>query len=225
VTAPPPNPWSDPRTETEHGAPYAGPPPTAPAWGPPYGAPPGYAVPPGYGWPAPYGAPWPPPPTGPRRPGQVIAAAVLAFVQAAAVTLSSAYFVLLASLFTLGGSEPGFPADGSALATEATVVAFVQVGSVVALVVGGIMALNRRSPAARWTLLAALALQIALAVYWAVRLVALLESAVGPDPSAVMLFGVFCFAAAPAVGLGLLCSRSARDWFAGPSREAALPHR
>ncbi|MFW3169043.1 hypothetical protein [Geodermatophilus sp. CPCC 206100] len=216
-----PDPWSDPRTETEHGPPYAGPPPTAPVppWGQPYGAPPGY------GWPAPYGAPWPPAPTGPRRPGQVIAAAVLAFVQAAAVAFASAYVVLLASLFSLGGGEAGFPADGSGLATEATVLAFVQVASVVALVVGGIMALNRRSPAARWTLVGALAVQLALAAYWAVRLVALLEGAVGPDPSAVLLFGVFCFAAAPAVGLGLLCSRSARAWFAGASGAAVPPHR
>ncbi|MGK5172585.1 hypothetical protein [Geodermatophilus sp. CPCC 205761] len=223
-----PDPWSDPATETEHGAPYAGPPATGPVppWSAPYGAPaPGWPAPYGafpYGG-APYGAPWPRP-AGPRRPGQVIAAAVLAFVQAAVVALASAYVVLLASLFTLSGGEAGFPADGGALATEATVVAFVQVASVVALVVGGIMALNRRSRAARQTLLAALALQIALAVYWAVRLVALVEGAVGPDPSAVMLFGVFCFAAAPAVGLGLLCSRAARAWFA-PAAEAAPPGR
>jgi hypothetical protein len=153
------------------------------------------------------------PPAGPRRPGQVIAAAVLAFVQAGVVAVASAYVFLLASVFTLADTGTGLSGDGQSLATEATALAAVQVLSVIALVVGGIMALNRRSSAARWTLVAALGAQVVLAVYWAVRLAALLEDAVGPDPSALLLFGVFCFAAAPAVGVGLLVSRPAREWF------------
>jgi hypothetical protein len=205
----PRDPWSDPATETEPGAPYAGPPPTAPAW-----VPPGYGAPPAYGWPAPYAPPWPVPPRGPRRPGQVVAAAVLAFVQAGVVAFASAYVFLLASVFSLARGEPGFPADAAALATEATAVAAVQIGSVVALVVAGVLVLNRRSAAARWTLVAALGLQIALAAYWWARLDGLSAAAVGPDPSAVVLFGVLCFAAAPAVGLGLVSSRPAREWFA-----------
>jgi hypothetical protein len=221
----PRDPWSDPATQTEHGAPYAGPPPTAavPPWiGPPYGAPaPGW---PSYGAP-PYGLPWPPPPAGHRRPGQVIAAAVLGFVQAAGVAVASAYVFLVASLFTLADGEPGFPGDGAALATEATAIAAVQIASVVALVVGGVMALSRRSPAARWTLVAALGLQVALAVYWAVRLFDLLGRVPGADPSAVLLFGVFCFAAAPAVGLGLLVGRPAREWFAADRRGEPAPSR
>ncbi|MGY1638087.1 hypothetical protein ACI78V_15685 [Geodermatophilus sp. SYSU D00742] len=216
----PRDPWSDPATQTEQGAPYAGPPPTAavPPWmGPPYGAPgdwsPYGATP--YGAPyAPYGMPWPPPPAGPRRPGQVVAAAVLAFVQAAGVAVASAYVFLVASLFTLADGEPGFPGDGRALAAEATVLAAVQIVSVVALVVGGVMVLSRRSRAARRTLVAALGLQVALAVYWAVRLMAFLGQVPGADPSAVLLFGVFCFAVAPAVALGLSAGRSAREWFA-----------
>ncbi|MBB3082006.1 hypothetical protein [Geodermatophilus sabuli] len=221
----PRDPWSDPATQTEHGAPYAGPPPTAavPPWvGPPYGAPaPGW---PPYGA-SPYGMPWPSPPAGPRRPGQVIAAAVLAFVQAAGVAVASAYVFLVASLFALAEGEPGFPGDGDALATEATAIAAVQIASVVALVVGGVMALSRRSPAARWTLVVALGLQVALAVYWAVRLFDLLGRVPGGDPSAVLLFGVFCFAAAPAVGLGLLVGRSARDWFAADRHGEPAPSR
>ncbi|NEK58532.1 hypothetical protein GCU56_11695 [Geodermatophilus sabuli] len=210
----PRNPWSDPATPTEQGAPYAGPPATAPqpAWGAPLPGPPGVASWPGY---AGYGPPWPVPPTGPRRPGQLIASAVLAFVQAGVVTLASGYVFLLASLFTIADGQEGFPGDGQSLAAEATVLAAVQVVSVVALVVGGIMVLNRRSRAARGTLLGALGVQLALAAYWGVRLSALLEGAVGPDPSAALLFGVFCFAVAPAVALGLLVSRPVREWFAG----------
>jgi hypothetical protein len=207
-----PDPWADPSTRTQPGAPYAGPPATAPAppWRAPYGAP-GYGAPP---WPA-YGPPWAPPPRN-RRPGQVVAAAVLAFVQAGLVALSSAYLFLLASVFTLAVGEPGFPGDAEGLATEATVLAAVQIASVVALVVGGVMALNRRAPASRWTLLAALAVQLVLALYWAVRLLVLVDDALGADPAAVLLFGAFCFAVAPAVALGLLAGRPARAWFRGP---------
>jgi hypothetical protein len=169
--------------------------------------------------------PWPPPPAGPRRPGQVIAAAVLGFVQAAGVAVASAYVFLVASLFALAEGEPGFPGDGDALATEATAVAAVQIASVVALVVGGVMVLSRRSPAARWTLVAALGLQVALAVYWAVRLFDLLGRVPGADPSAVLLFGVFCFAAAPAVGLGLLVGRAAREWFTVDRQGEPAPSR
>ncbi|SFL18204.1 hypothetical protein [Geodermatophilus ruber] len=227
----PVDPWSDPAGGTGAGAPYAGPPVTAPAssWGTPapYGWPPAspYGAAP-YGWPpaGPYGMPWPPQ-GGPRLPGQVIAAAVLAFVQAGVVALTSAYVFLLASVFTLAAAEPGFPGDGEALATEASVLAALQVVSVIVLVAGGILALNRRSPGARRTLLAALGAQVALALYWAVRLLALAEGAVGSNPSAVLLFAVFCFAAAPAVGLGLLVGRPAREWFGGTPGEGTTQHR
>ncbi len=106
------SPWADPDTPTEPGEPYAGPPPTSPyppagysgvPYGypdrPPYGYPAPYGHPgpsghpapygfPPYGYPAPYGypGPWPAPASrAPRRPGQVVTAAVLAFVQALAV--------------------------------------------------------------------------------------------------------------------------------------------
>lgn len=211
----PRDPWSDPSTETEPGAPYSGPPPTAPTWD---------APPAPYGWPypgvppygaSPYGgAPWPPP-AGPRRPGQVIAAAILAFVQAAGVALATVYVFLLASVISVTGSDPTVGPDAADLATEATVLAWVQLGSAVALVAGGILALTRRGPVARWTLTGALALQVALAVYWAVRLVAVFEDTPGPDPFGVVLAGALCFAAMPAVGLGLMSGRPARAWYAG----------
>ena len=92
----PPNPWSDPATETEPGAPYAGPPPTTPYRSAPGGWP-GQAAPYAQAWPQPWPQPWPPPARR-GRPGQVIGAAVLAFLQAAAVALATAYLQLLGSV-------------------------------------------------------------------------------------------------------------------------------
>ena len=205
-----PDPWSDPATETRPGAPYAGPPPTTmPYWVTP-------AASHAYPWPR----PWPPAPARPQRPGQVIAAAVLALVQAAGVALATAYLQLLGTVFSMAADEPGFPADGAALAAEAGVLAVVQLVSVVVLVAGGILALTRRSPLARWTLVAALALQLALAAYWSVRLLTAFDPAAG-----VLLFLVVCSAAGPAVALGLSSGRPARAWFGGSPDGGTPPHR
>ncbi|WP_167761054.1 hypothetical protein, partial [Geodermatophilus sp. DF01-2] len=77
----------------------------------------------------------------------------------------------------------------------------------------------------RWALVAALGVQLALAAYWAVRLLALLGEISGPDPSGALLVGVLCFAAAPAVALGLAVGRPARAWFAGDTDRGTTPHR
>ena len=219
MTGAPPDPWSDPATQTEPGAPYAGPPPTAPyrptqygGWPPP--------VPYGTAWPQYWSQPWSPAPLRPQRPGQVVGAAVLAFVQAVAVALATAYVQLLGAVFSMAADQPGFPADGAALAAEAGVLGVVQLGSVVVLVVGGVLALTRRSAPARWTLVAALALQLALAAYWAVRLL----GAFGSRPGVLLVLVVF-FAAGPAVALGLAVGRPARAWFAGGPAGATTPHR
>ncbi|MGY1814113.1 hypothetical protein [Blastococcus sp. SYSU D00820] len=219
------DPWADPSTPTEQGAPYAGP----PAWGTtpappgppgaPYGYPPQpYGYPPQpYGYPPAYGYPVayvPLAPAGPRRPGQVITAAVLAFVQAGVVAFATAYVFLFASLFGLAADGFGDDEAGS-LATEANVIAIVQILSVIALVTGGILALNRNTRATWTTLLAALAVQIALSLYWGIRVASVLGDVPGPDDAVgVFVFGAICFAAAPAVGIGLLCARVSRDWFA-----------
>ncbi|MBM7804741.1 hypothetical protein JOD57_000578 [Geodermatophilus bullaregiensis] len=220
------SPWSDPAAQADPVA-YAGPPVTAPA---PYAAaaypPPGpytaAAYPhPGYGWPG-HGVPvWgPPAPLRPRRPGQVVAAAVLAFVQAGLVAVASAYVLLLASTFGFLATVPGASDadEAGALVTEATVLTVVQLLSAIALVVGGVMVLNRRSRASWLTLVAAVAAQLALALYWLVRLSALggfLDDTTGSDPSGVLVVGVLFFAAAPAVGLGLLLVGAVRRWAAG----------
>ena len=212
----PRDPWSDPATQTEAGVPYDGPPPTAPypparygGWAPPvapYGAP----------WPQ----PWPPAPRPPQRPGQVIGAAVLAFVQAAAVALATAYLQLLGSVFAMAAGQPGFPADGAALAAEAGTLAAVQLVSVVVLVAAGVLALTRRGPLSRWALVGAFALQLALAAWWAVRLLTAFDTGRG-----VFLVLVLALAAAPAVALGLAVGRPARAWFASTSDGGTTPHR
>ena len=209
-----PDPWSDPATETRPGAPYSGPPPTTPS---PYPYAAAWPPPPA---PYPYAPAWPPAPSRPRRPGQVIAAAVLALVQAAGVAVATAYVQLLATVFSMAADQPGFPADGAALAAEAGVLGIVQLVSVVVLVVGGILALTRRSALARWTLVAALALQLALAAYWAVRLLSAFDS----RPGALMVL-VLSFAAAPAVALGLAVGRPAREWSTGTADRGSPPHR
>ncbi|SDM38927.1 hypothetical protein SAMN05660642_02373 [Geodermatophilus siccatus] len=213
MTSSHPSPWSDPATETEPGAPYAGPPPTTmPYWTP--AAP--HAVP----WPQPWPQPWPPAPARPQRPGQVIAAAVLAFVQAAGVALATAYLQLLGAVFSMAAGEPGFPADGAALAAEAGVLSLVQLASVVLLLTAGVLGLASRRPVARWTLVAAFSLQLSLAAYWAARLLAVLDQGAG-----VLAALVLGFAAAPAVALGLAVGRPARAWFRSSPDEGTAPHR
>jgi hypothetical protein len=217
VTAPG-NPWADPATTTEAVA-YGGPPPTTPYAAPPAfhpGTHPGAAYP---GWPVPaqyWPAYGPPVPARPRRPGQVVASAVLAFVQAGLVALTSAYVLLLAS--TLGVVSTGFggDAEADALVTEGVVVTVVQVLSVVALVVGGILVLNRRSRSSWLTLVVALAVQLVIALYWLVRLSTLgtlTEDVVGS--TGLLVAAVLFYVAAPAVALGLLLVGSVRRWADG----------
>jgi hypothetical protein len=223
------DPWADPSTPTEPGAPYAGPPPTAPVPGGPYGQyPPGYGYPPPYGYPAPYGYPgaygqsWASsPPQAPRRPGQVITSAVLAFVQAGLVLLASLYLWFFAAVAEVAVSEAGAGATSSeveALATEGTVLAVVQLVSTVLLVVGGIAALNRRSRAAWLLLVTAHAVQVVLAVYWTVRLLAVLGDVPGAGAEEGFASFALFFAAAPLVGLGLLLLGAGRRWFGGGSQ-------
>jgi hypothetical protein len=237
----PRDPWSDPDTPTEEGVPYVGPPvqpaaypgavyaPTAygppgyaqpgyplPGYAPPGYAPPGYP-PPGYGWPQyPPGPGWPAPvPAGPRRPGQVVTAAVLALVQAGLVAFASAYVLLFASVLGLDFDVDGTVSPrAAALADEARVLAWVQFASVAALLAAGVVALNRRDRVTWLALAAALGVQVVLALYWAIRIVGVLDDVPGPDDAAgVLVFGAVCFGSGPAVALCLLLTRPARDWF------------
>ena len=215
------NPWADPSTPTESGPPYAGPPATVPHSTPPAGY--GYPYgPPAYGYPYGYPAPWGPfPPAAPRRPGQVTTSAVLAFVQAALVLLSSLYvwfFASVADLATTGVRGAYSSATVRALATEGSTLAIVQLVSAVALVVGGILALTRRTRAARLALIAAHAVQVLLAGYWTVRLLELAGDLPGSGPAGSLVAFTAFFAAGPTVGVGLLLAGAGRRWFDGTTR-------
>jgi hypothetical protein len=217
------NPWADPSTPTQPGSPYQGPPPTAPQ---PYGYPspyggypghgyPGYA-PPGYGHPGSW-APFPPRP--PQRPGQVITTAVLAFVQAGVVLFASLYLWFIASFVDLAAQgDPSLSsARMDALSREGTVLAIVQLVSVVLLVTAGIRALSARTRVSWLLVLAAHGVQIVLAVYWAVRLVALMNDIPGAGPSGGFAAFTLVFAASPLVGLGVVLVGPGRRWFDGPA--------
>ncbi|TFV66776.1 UNVERIFIED_ORG: hypothetical protein E4P37_05435 [Bacillus sp. AZ43] len=213
-----PSPWADPATPTEPGQPYAGPPATAP----PYAAPP-YAASPAYGqYPAPYGhpaaqwgaAPWVPP-RRPQRPGQLVTAAVLAFAQAGVVLLVSLYLWFFASVADVLAENSGSlatPATLDALTTEGTVLAIAGLVSAVALAAAGIGALGSRRPTARLLLVAAFALQVVLAVYWAVRL---LDEAGGAGSDGSIVAICLFFSGAPLVGAGMLFTGPGRQWFGG----------
>jgi hypothetical protein len=207
------SPWADPATPTEPGPPYAGPPPTAPPY-PTYapGHPAPYAHPGGYGQTVPWG---PVPPRRPQRPGQVITAAVLAFAQAVVVLIASLYLWFFASIADVAGAGADgvySPATVDALATEGTALAVVQLVAVVVLTGAGVRALTSRRRGAWLLLVAALAVQVVLACYWAVRLL----SEVGGfgAEGAILSFTLF-FGAGPLVGLGMLLVGPGRRWFGG----------
>ena len=202
------------------GEPYTGPPTGQPPYGqPPYGqplyGPPAYGPPGGYAYPPPWALP---PPRGPRRPGQVTGAAVLSFVQAGLVLVATLYVWLLVSVGRLESTVIHGPADGGPLVAEGTVLAIVQMLSVVALLTAGGLALSRRSKLVWVLVLVAAAVQVALAGYWAVRLPVLLSDLPSGVPvNAFSAYTVF-FAAAPLVTLGLVLFPPGRRWFDGTPR-------
>jgi hypothetical protein len=144
---------------------------------------------------------------------------VLAFVQAGVVLIASLYVWFFASIVGIATQEnPGVFASGriEAFADEVTVLAIVQLVSVVLLVVAGIRVLNARTPAARLLMLGAHAVQIVLAVYWAVRLISLMNDTPGPDTGGPLAAVTIFFLAAPAVGLGMVLAGPGRRWFESP---------
>jgi len=181
---------------------------------PGYGWPPGYAAHPGYGGYPGYGG-WPPP--RPRKPGQLIAAAVLAFVQTAVALIGTLYTYMLSALVGLGTSQgsTGVPAGLARLASEGTTLAVVQLLSVIPLVVGGILVLTRRSRTAWLTLVVAFVLQVLIALYWTLRLSGGIGGGFDADLGPLAAF-TLVFAAAPLVGLGLLTVGPGRRWFTEP---------
>ena len=144
---------------------------------------------------------------------------MLAFVQAALVLIASLYLWFFASV--IGLAAEGNPAVFAssrmqALTTEVNVLAVVQLLSAVLLVVAGIRALGARSRAAWLLTVGAHALQIVLAVYWAVRLIAIMRDLPGAGGDGSLATATIVFAAGPAVGLGMLLVGGGRRWFQAP---------
>jgi hypothetical protein len=164
-------------------------------------------------------------PQGPQRPGQVVAAAVLALVQAVMVLIGSLYTFVIAAVVGLASDQSlQVPAEVGRVADEARILAIVQLASVVLLVVVGILALASRPRPATWPLLLiAFGLQVALAIYWTVRLVMLTNDIPSGNPGAGFLSLTLLFAAPPLVGLGLVVVGPGRRWFAGV-HEPAFGH-
>ena len=220
------NPWADPATPTEPGPPYAGPPVTGPPAPAPYPAGPHGWAPPGvppYGLAYPYWpGPWMPgPPPGPRRPGQVVGSAVLAFVQAGMVLFVSLYVWFAVSLigFAAGQAPGSSPTDeAAALAAEGKVLIVLGLLSVVLLVVGGIVSLTRRSRAAWLLAVAAHAVQVLLAAYWGIRLYTVVGDIPGTVNEAGFASVALVFAIGPLVGLGLVAFGPGRRWFDDTAR-------
>jgi hypothetical protein len=159
------------------------------------------------------------PPRGPQRPSQVVTSAVLAFVQAGVVLIASLYVYFFASILGIATQEnPGVFRSASvvAFASEVSVLAIVQFVSVVLLVVAGIRALVARTRVAWLLTVAAHAVQIVLAVYWAVRLITLMNDTPGPDSGGALTAVTIFFAAAPIVGLGMVVGGPGRRWFESP---------
>jgi hypothetical protein len=98
------------------------------------------------------------------------------------------------------------------------VLAIVQLVAAVLLVVAGIRVLGRRTRAAWLLLVVAHVVQVVLAGYWAVRMVALMNEAPGPDPEGAFAAVTLFFAACPLVGLGLVLIGAGRRWFEGAAR-------
>jgi hypothetical protein len=143
----------------------------------------------------------------------VTGAAVLAFVQAAIALIGTLYTYMLSALVGLTAQQ-GSPAPPElrGLASEGTVLAVVQLVSAVPLVVGGILALTRRTLAAWFTLVVALAVQVLIALYWTLRLSGALGNEFDAEGGPLAGFALF-FAAAPLVALGLLLVGAGKAWF------------
>ena len=207
-------------------APYAyGPPqpgygpaaPGSPAAQPGYGpagpgypaAQPGYGPPqPGYGppppdYPAPYGYPVQ---RGPVRPGGATAAAVLLFIQASVVLISTFYVLFFASLAS-GISASGV-SGADAAESEWTIVGILQLVSVGLLIFGGVQLL---SGSGRTLTFVACGIQLVFVVYWMVRIGSLPEF----DTDGSFFFVVaLMYAVLPVVALGLAAQRPVAEYIA-----------
>lgn len=167
-----------------------------------YPAPPGYPpnpdYPPPYGYP-PYGYQMP---RGPVRPGGATAAAVLMFIQAAVVIVSTLYVLIGASALGFAGSY-GEP-SGNSLGTEFTVIGILQLVSAGALIFGGVQLLSGSS---RVLAIVACGVQLVFVVYWMVRIGTIADFSSDNDP--VFFVVPLMYAVLPGVALPLSLNNTA----------------
>ncbi len=143
---------------------------------------------------------------------------MLAFVQTAVALIGTLYTYMLSALVGLSaGQGTGLPPGFAGIASEGVTLAVVQLVSVIPLVAGGILVLNRRTRAAWLTLVVALVVQLLIALYWSLRLSGAIGVGFDADTGPLAWFTLF-FAAAPLVGLGLLAVGAGRRWFTEPSQ-------
>ncbi len=69
--------------------------------------------------------------------------------------------------------------------------------------------------------LVAFGVQVALTLYWIVRIAALLAEVPGPDPAGPFISFALFFAAGPLVGIGMLLFGPGRRWFGPQDVEAS----
>lgn len=198
-----------PYGQAPYGAPYEQA-PTHPAPAPYAPQPqPGYPAAPGYGpgapvamaYPGPYGGYGPPRRNGPPRPGGATAAAVLHFVQGGIVLISSLY--LLFALSVIG-------AVTDTTQTEFTIVTVLQLASAGLLIAGGVTLLSGNSLVLSYV---GGAVQLALVVYWAVRIASFTSGELDEVFPGFAIMSVF-FAVMPIIALSLSATTGVRRWAA-----------
>lgn len=182
--SPPPQYGGYPPAETQqqYGQPQYGQPPYG------YGQQPGY--PPQYG--TPYGAP-----SGPQRPGAALAAAVLSYIQAG-VVLVTTFFVLAA-----GSAD-----------TEFLLIGILQLISVGLLIFG---AVQITSGTGRLVIVIASVLQLVLVLYWLIRFSSIASDLDFDEDSGVLVVIPLFYAVMPAVALGLIFNRMVTQYIAAKS--------
>lgn len=172
-----------------------------------YGTPPGYAAPPGYG--SPYGYPsYAGVSRGPVRPGGATASAVLMFIQAA-VTLISTFYVLFFASLASGVDSSGLRQNS--LETEWTIIGILQLVSVGLLIFAAVQLLGG-SRNGRTLSIVACGVQLALVIYWMVRISSLPDFDV--DGTTFFFVVPLMYAVLPLVALPLALAKPVGDYVA-----------
>ncbi|CAN5399407.1 hypothetical protein BH24ACT9_BH24ACT9_06700 [soil metagenome] len=185
---------------------YAGPPGyPAPGYGAGAQPPPGY--PPNPGYPAPYGyqSYGYPAQRGPQRPGGATASAVLMFIQGGLVLFATLYVLFFASVAS-GISSAGV-SEADSLETEWTIIGILQLVSVGLLIFGGVQTLGGGG---RIVTIVACGSQVALTLYWMIRIGSLPEF--GDDGGPFLFVVPLFYAVLPVVALSLALGRPVTEY-------------